>query len=171
MSADSHQVMRVLDRFLDTAGSGRGTAPDVAAAAARAKADPDMHDAISVLLAEQAEDFAVFWNRGLAAVTQADAEDCMQCSFERCANTGPVRQVFSSCHAASGVAGEPDAEVAVTLVQLFLAAIMVERSSFGDDRSRRLRNAAAHGDVAAAINAWRNLAAHKPETRRRSQPR
>jgi hypothetical protein len=127
-----------------------------------------MHDAISVLLAQ---DIAAFWNRGLAVVTQADAEDCMQCSFERCDDASPVRQVFSSCHAASGVAGEPDAGVAVTLAQLFLAAIMVERSSFGDDRSRRLRNAAAHSDVAAAINAWRNLAAHKPRARRRGGAR
>jgi len=172
MGADSHQVMRVLDRCLDTAESGRDTAPDVAAAAARAKADPDMHDAISVLLAE--EPGTTTWEcllRFLTAARQTEAADCMQCSFERCDNTGPVMQMFSSCHAASGVAGEPDAEVAVTLAQLFLAAIMVERSSFGDDRSRRLRNAAAHGDVAAVINVWRNLAAHKPETRRRSQPR
>ncbi len=168
MSADSYQVMRVLDRCLDTAESDRDTAPDVAAAAARAKADPDMHDAISVLLAEEPGTTTwECWRRFLTAARQAEAADCMQCSFERCDDASPVRQMFSSCHAASGVGGEPDAGVTVTLAQLFLAAIMVERSSFGDDRSRRLRNAAAHGDVAAAINAWRNLAAHKPPARQR----
>jgi hypothetical protein len=172
MSADSHQVMRVLDRCLDTAESGRDTAPDVAAAAARAKADPDMHDAISMLLAE--EQWTTrweCWRRALDAARQAEPGDS-QCSFdERCDDESPIKQVFISCHAASGVAGEPDAEVAGTLAQLFLAVIMVERSSFGDDRGRRLRNAAAHGDVAAAVYSWRNLAAPQPETRRRRRPR
>jgi len=171
MSADSHQVMRVLDRCLDTAESDRDSAPDVAAAAARAKADPDMHAAISVLLAEERGAITLeCWRRALAIAREA-GQSAWLCSFNEHGDAAsPVRQMFSSCHEASGVAGEPDAEVTVTLAQLFLAAIMVERSSLGDDRSRRLRNAAAHGDVAAAINAWRNLAAHKPETRR-SRPR
>lgn len=43
MITESSQVMRVLDRCLDTAGPGSGTEPGVVAAAARAKADPHMH--------------------------------------------------------------------------------------------------------------------------------
>lgn len=197
MSADSYQVIRVLDRCLDTAESDSDTTPDVAAAAARAKADPDMHAAISVLLAEEPGTTTCVecCGRFLAFVRQAEPGDSLRSFDELCDNTGhvrqvfssrqaasgvggercdeasPIRQVFSSCQAASGVAGEPDAEVAVTLTQLFLAAIMVERSSLGDARSRRLRNAAAHGAVAAAVYSWRNLAAHKPETRRRRRPR
>lgn len=172
MSADSYQVMRVLDRCLDTAESGSDTTPYVAAAAARAKADPDMHDAISVLLAEEPGTTTRECSRcALAFARQAEPDDSRPSFDELCDNTGPVKQVFSSCQAASGVGGEPDAEVAMTLAQLLLAAIMVERSSLGDDRSRRLRNAAAHGAVAAAVYSWRNLAAHKPETRRRLRPR
>ena len=172
MSADSYQVMRVLDRCLDTAESDSDTAPGVAAAAARAKADRDMHDAISVLLAEEPDaPTLACWRRALATASQAGLSASL-CSCNECGDdANPIRQVFSSCHAASGVAGEPDAEVAVTLAQLFLAAIMVERSSFGDDRSRRLRNAAAHGDVAAAVYSWRNLAAHKPPARQRGGAR
>jgi hypothetical protein len=173
MTTDSSQVMQVLDRCLDVAGTDSNAAPKVAAAAARAKADPDMHDAISVLLAEEPGTTTwECWRRALAVARQAEPGDNLALYCGECHDSvSPVRQVFSSCQAASGVAGEPDAVVAVTLAQLFLAAIMVERSSLGDDRSRQLRNAAAHGAVAAAVYSWRSLAAHGPETRRPRRPR
>jgi hypothetical protein len=42
---------------------------------------------------------------------------------------------------------------------------MLEQSSFGTDHSRQLRNMAAHSDVAAARTLWRNMVAHRPQSR------
>ncbi len=76
MSTESIQVMRVLDRYLDTAGPGSGPGPGVAAAAARAKADPDVHDALSQLLAEECpETSRESWRCGLAFLRERESGD------------------------------------------------------------------------------------------------
>lgn len=163
--------MRVLDRCLDTAGPGTGTDPGVAAAAARAKADPGMHDAISLLLAEEQETTSwQRWRRVLAAVRKNESGDCLLSLTERCDNAEPIRQVFISCKAAAEVAGEPDHQTAAALAELFLAAVVMEMSSLGTDEGRRLRNLAAHSDVATALTLWRGLADRQAPDRQRSGP-
>jgi hypothetical protein len=174
MTTDSSQVMQVLDRCLDVAGTDSNAAPKVAAAAARAKADPDMHDAISQLLAEEQEASSwECWRRALATARKYESGDLVPCSrLQRCDTASPISQMFSSCVAASGAPGEPDSwDAAITLAELFLGIIMLEMTSLGTDEGRRLRNRAAHGDVAAALTQWRNLADFPPESRYRSKPR
>jgi hypothetical protein len=47
------------------------------------------------------------------------------------------------------------------LAQTLLAAVMLEMSSLGTDRSRELRNRAVHGDV-AAVRVWSRRLADCP---------
>lgn len=138
MTTDSSQVMRVLDRCLATARSGSERLPGVAAAAARAKRDPDMHTAISLLLG--ADDAAMSWETWRRAVAAA-REGRLSCPR----GDGPVRRMLLSCQTASGT----DRRTAAALAELFLAAIALELSSLGTRQGRRLRNGAEHGDVAA----------------------
>lgn len=164
MSTDSTQVMRVLDRCLDTAGSDSGTVPGVAAAAARAKADPDMHHAITLLLAAvNTTSSWDCWRRALAAAREAQSGNYTCSLTERCDRDSPIRRIFVSCEAASEATGEADRRTAAALAELFLAAIALESSSLGTDRSRKLRNLAAHSDVAAARALSRSMADRKPK--------
>jgi hypothetical protein len=157
--------MRVLDRVLDTAESDSDAAPGVVAAAAKAKADPGMHDTISLLLAQQQGTGSwKCWRRALAAAREARSDDRMH-SITGWDTTGPIRRVFSSCAHASRAAGEPDSQTAAALAELLLGAIVVEMSSLGADRGRQLRNRADHSDVATVRTLWRNLADQQPETR------
>lgn len=174
MTTDSSQVMLVLDRCLDIAWTDSDTGPKVAAAAARAKADPGMHEAISQLLAAEPEASSwACWRDALATAREYKPGSLVRRSrIHRCDDDGPISQVFSSCVAASGAPGEPDSwNAAITLTELFLGIVMLERTSFGTDQSRQLRNQAAHGDVAAALTQWRNLTDSPPETRHRRKPR
>jgi len=71
MSTDTAQVMRVVDRCLDTARVSSGTSPEMAAAAARAKADPQMHQAIAALLATTAISTWTCWQHAMTAAREA----------------------------------------------------------------------------------------------------
>lgn len=148
MSTDSAQVMRVLDRCVDTARSGSGTVPGVAAAAALAKADPDLHDAISRLLtAQDATSSWECWSGAMAATREAQSGNFAR--LERCGKTTPFSRLVRSCKAASRAAGAVDHRTAAILIEALLAGVMLEMSSLGNDRSRELRNRAVHSDVAA----------------------
>jgi DNA-binding CsgD family transcriptional regulator len=176
MSTDSTQVMRVLDRCLDTAGSGSGTVPGVAAAAAKARTDPEMHNAISLILAagNVTTRSRECWRLALAAVREAGSGEYPCSLAERCDGndgTTPIRRMLRSCQTASQAAGEPDRRTAAALAELFLAAIMLEMSSLGTDRSRQLRNLVAHSDIAAARNLWRNMADQQDPGSTRSSSR
>ncbi len=175
MSTDSTQVMRVLDRCLNTAGSGSGTVPGVAAAAAKAMTDPEMHHAISLLLAEGNATTRPWecWRRALAAVREGEAESGeYTCSLAECCDgTTPIRQMLRSCETSSQAADEPDRGTAAALAELFLAAIVLEMSSLGTDHSRQLRNLVAHSDVAAARNLWRSMADQQGPSSTRSSSR
>ncbi len=172
MTTDSSQVLRVLDRCLDTAASDSDTVPGVAAAAAKAKTDPDMHQAISLLLA--AEHGTPSWecaHHVMAAAQDAESGNCACSLAEHCDSAAPALVVLNSCNAASRATSGADRGTALALAGMVLAAILLERSSLGTDRSRRLRNLVAHSDVAAALTLWRDLADHQPEARRRSGSR
>jgi hypothetical protein len=96
MTTDSSQIMRVLDRCLHDAGADSDNAPEVAAAAARAKADPGMHDAISLLLAEEHEASSwECWRRALATAREYKPGDLVPRSRIKCCDVtadggGPV---------------------------------------------------------------------------------
>ena len=208
MSTDSSQVMRVLDRCLDTAGPDSSTVPGVAAAAAKAKTDPDMHEAISLLLAAEGETtswdcarhimaaareaesgncrsslaercdsadpgIVVLSSRAhqfISAAGEVESGNCRPSLAERCDSVGPAIVVLNSCMAASRATSEADCRTAVTLAGMLLAAIVLERSSFGTDQSRQLRNWAAHGDIATARTLWRRLPGRQPVARQQSGP-
>jgi hypothetical protein len=162
MSADSRQVMRVLGRCLDTAEASTETDPQVAAAAARAMTDPDLHDAIAVLLVD--ENVTRSWScmrRTVAALSEY--RDLTNCPDRHCDAGSSVVRIVSSCQAASRASGQDDIRTARALGELFLAAIVVERSSLGTAQSRQLRNLAAHSDVTAARVLWRSLADRQRE--------
>jgi transcriptional regulator with XRE-family HTH domain len=53
VSTDSGQVMRVLGRYIEAAGTGDETARGIADAAKRAHTDPEFHEALARLLADQ----------------------------------------------------------------------------------------------------------------------
>lgn len=172
MTTDSCQVLWVLERFLDTTESDSDTAPRLVAAAARAKADPCMHYAILGMLAEEDQASSWGWWRSSLATAREGEHDDLPASFtEHCDEASPIGRMLSSCVAASRTAGEPDGWTAVALAELVLGIIMLEGSSFGTNRSRKLRNQAAHGDVATALTRWRSFADHQPEARRRSRSR
>jgi hypothetical protein len=165
MSTDSTQVMRVLDRCLDTAPSSGGTAPGVAAAATFAKADPDLHKAIAQLLDTEDGTFSWdCWSTVMAAVREAESGNFA--SIERCEKTSSFRRIVRSCKAASQAADEPDHRTASILIEMVLAAAWLEMSSLGTDRSRQLRNRVVHSDVAAALASSRRLADRPPEADR-----
>jgi hypothetical protein len=158
MTTDSRQVMRVLDRCLDAAGSGSNSAAAVAAAVARAKLDPGLRAAITVLLTEGDEAESLEAVRRVLAVRARGSGDLPHAAPGNDDMGGPVRRIFISCTEATRAAGEPDCWAAAALAELFLAAIALERSSLGTDRGRELRNRVAHGDVAAAVTMCRSLA-------------
>jgi hypothetical protein len=153
MSTDSTQVMRVLDRCLDSAPSSSGTAPGVAAAVDFAKADPDLHKAIAQLLHAVDETISRDCrSTAIAAVWEAvrEAESGNFARIERCEETSSFGRIVRSCKAASRAAGETDHRTAAILIEMVLAAVMLEMSSLGTDRGRQLRNRVVHADVAAA---------------------
>jgi hypothetical protein len=157
MSTDGTQVMRVLDRCLDTARSGSGAVPGVAAAATFAKADPELRQAVAQLLDEEdGTSSREIWTTVMAAIREAESGTLNH--IERCERTRPFSRILSSCTAASRAVSGADPRTASILAQTLLAAVMLERSSLGNDRSRWLRNSAAHGDVAAALALSRRLA-------------
>jgi hypothetical protein len=82
-------------------------------------------------------------------------------NLERCEKTSLLKRIIRSCAAASRAASGADSTTAI-LAQTLLAAVMLERSSLGADRSRDLRNRTAHSDVAAARASSRRLADSPP---------
>jgi hypothetical protein len=171
MTTDSSQVMRVLDRCLDATESRSDTLPGVAAAVARAKADPRMHDAITVLLSEGNETELLECLRRALAVRARGSCNLPHASAGHCDMGSAMRVIFMSCTNATRDTGQPDCWIAAALAELFLAAIALERSSLGTDQGRRLRNRVAHRDVAAAVTMCRSLADKKPEASGQNGPR
>jgi len=148
MNTDSTQIMRVLDRCLDTARSGSNTAPGMAAAAACAKTDPELHHAISLLLAQENKTGSQeCWTRAMATIRNAEPGSS-PCS--RSDRRDPITRILSICKTASRATGEADHQTATALAEMLLAAIMLETSSLGTNNARQLRNRAAHSDIAAA---------------------
>lgn len=189
MSTDTAQVMRVVDRCLDTARLSSETIPEVAAAAARAKADPQMRQAIAMLLATTTISTWTCWHRAMTAAREAGTTGSRELGHpcpenhdtakpahhtvmidehasSHCDQAAPFVQIFTSCETASRDVGAIDSRTPAALAELLLSAVAVEKSSLGTDRSRRLRNLAAHNDVAAAIRLSRQAADHQPETRK-----
>jgi hypothetical protein len=158
MSADTMQVMRVLERCVGAA-EGSGAAPGVAAAAARVKADPRMHAVIWLLLSEQRDEIALSWGSWRRAL--ADAREAGSCellnNLARCPGAGHMREMISGCQEAAGQAGP---RTTATLAEMLVSIIMLESTSLGSDRSRDLRNSTSSRDAAAAVTAWRNSAVH-----------
>jgi hypothetical protein len=186
MSTDTAQVMRVVDRCLDTARFSSGTSPDMAAAAARAKADPQMHQAIAALLATTAISTWTCWQHAMTAAREARTAGFRDLDYScpenhdtaepthytvmldehgssRCDEASFAR-IFTSCKAASRDTGATDSRTPAALAELVLSAVAVEKSSLGTDHSRRMRNRTAHGDVLAAIRLSHQPADHKPAT-------
>jgi hypothetical protein len=154
--------MRVLDRCLDIAGPDSSTVPGVAAAAAQARTDPDMHRAISVLLAVEGESEAAVLKHMrliMTVATHADADHIRSIAELRDLES-PAIQVFSSCQAASRAADASEPRTAVVLAGMLLAAVVVEKSSLGGGQCRQMRNRVVHGDVTAALSTWRGLYDH-----------
>ena len=189
MSTDTAQIMRVVDRCLDTARFSSGTIPEVAAAAVRAKADPQMHQAIAALLATTAISTWTCWQHAMTAAREAAAAGSRDldhsCPENRdtaepvyyavmvdgypsshCDEAAPFAQIFTSCEVASRDVGATDSRTPAALAELFLSAVAVEKSSLGTDCGRRLRNLAAHDDVLATIRLSRQLADPQSATRK-----
>jgi len=94
----------------------------------------------------------------MAAVREAQSDDFA--SIERCEKASPYRRILRSCAAASRAASRADSMTAI-LAQTLLAAVMLEMSSLGTDRSRELCNRAVHSDV-AAVRVWSRRPADCP---------
>lgn len=189
MNTDTAQVMRVVDRCLDTVRLSNETIPEMAAAAARAKADPQMRQAIAMLLATPAISTWTCWHRVMAAAREAreaglrhldcsslgndDAAELARHTLtldkhdsQPCDQAAPLAQIFTSCKAASRDVGATDSRTPAALAELFLSAVAVEKSSLGTSRSRRLRNLAARDDVLASTRLSHQLADRQTKTRK-----
>lgn len=189
MSTDTAQIMRVVDRCLDTALLNGEAIPEVAAAAARVKADPQMRQAIAMLLATASTSTWTCWQRAITAAREAGTAGFRDLDYHcpenhdtaepshrtvlldkhassHCDEVAPFEQIFTSCEAASRDVGATDSGTPTALAELFLSAVALEKSSLGTVRGRRMRNLAAHGDVLAAIRLSRQIPDYPPETRK-----
>lgn len=64
----------------------------------------------------------------MAAVREAPSGHFAHYCIERCDRTSPIRQILSSCEAASRTADGPDCRTAAALAEMFLAAIVSNAS-------------------------------------------
>jgi hypothetical protein len=158
MTTDSSQVMRVLDRCLDTAGPGSSTVPGVAAAAARAKTDLHMHLAISLLLA--AEGGTTSWECAhhiMAAARESESGDRTSPPAGHCDSAAPGNfLMFHRCEMAAGEAESGDrtsppaghCDSAAPAMLMFHRCEAASRAAGGADRRTAL---ALAGVLLAAI--------------------
>ena len=162
MNADSAQVMRVLDRYLQVPRPGEESFSDIAAAAAEVRDDPELHDALARLL-----DSGPRGQSRLATVlsvaTRLGAGDSETNPFHRlfdqsCGSTDPICRIYGRCKAASDRAAVGDRINAATeLAALLLSTIVLEWSSLGVGAAPALRNEVAHRDITAALQRSRVL--------------
>src|SRR5215470_6757321 len=161
MNADSAQVMRVLDRYLQVPRPGEESFSDIAAAAAEVRDDPELHDALARLL-----DSGPRGQSRLATVlsvaTRLGAGDSETNPFHRlfdqsCGSTDPICRIYGRCKAASDRAAVGDRINAATELALLLSTIVLEWSSLGAGAALAPRKEVAHRDITAALQRSRVL--------------
>jgi excisionase family DNA binding protein len=157
------QLVCILARYGQAAGPSERDACAATTAASLAFAEPHFRDALEQLLgADPGCPTVGRFYRALASLP-ADDDQVREQILTRLADGSPESVAFDCLMAAAadtgcGTAG-PDAEEVIAAV---LAAILIERSSLGDNTARHLRNRTEPRDAARAIQAWRQHAEIRP---------
>jgi RNA polymerase sigma factor (sigma-70 family) len=157
MSTSADQVMHVLVRYFEVAADPGEDARQVEAAARRASADPEFHDALTQVLevdrtCPQPGSMSActrlrnYDDAGIDMIIRPDSTGC-------CAE-----QVYALQAKVTEVAG-PDLRVRTYLAKLLAAAIHLERSSFGTQEARKLRRQPSADDIVVFRDAWAQLTA------------
>jgi hypothetical protein len=166
MSASTHQVMQTVTRYFEVAAEGAEDTRQVEAAARRANADPEFHDALARVLEA---DWTACTQRGSksACTHLKDYDDYgIDMIVQLPDSTGcSEEQVWALQVKVSEVAG-PDPLVRNYLTELLVTAIHLEQSSFGTRKARRLRDQPSAAEIFAVRAAWTRLpaAAFAPST-------
>jgi hypothetical protein len=136
----SDRVLQIVDRSLQAAVPSKTAPPDVAAAAAEIRHDPELHDAVAELLTSQPSDPPrLAAALGMASrMTPAGSKTAGPSRELR--NADPIRRIYTRCEVASDRADASDADnTARYLAALVLSAVVLEWTSLGTTNGQILR--------------------------------